>query len=108
MLETGAADVPYLVVAPTMRAPVSVAQTLNAYLAFRAALRAVRRHNARHPDAIRAVACPGMGTGTGEMPPGVCAKQMRAAWDDVGGGRPFRPAGVNDALVQHYGLLRDE
>jgi O-acetyl-ADP-ribose deacetylase (regulator of RNase III) len=108
VVETGAADIPFLVAAPTMRAPVSVAGTLNAYLAFRAVLRAVGRHNEERPGSIRAVACPGLGTGTGEMPPGICARQMRAAWDEVEGGQPFRPAGVNDALVQHYRLLREE
>ena len=108
VVETGATDVPYLVAAPTLRAPVSVAQTVNAYLSFRAVLRAVQRVNAGRQGAIRAVACPGMGTGTGEMPAGVCAKQMRAAWDEVEGGQPFRPTGVNDALVQHYRLLREE
>ena len=108
VVETGAADIPYLVAAPTLRAPGSVANTLNAYLSFRAVLRAVRRVNDQRPGAIRAVACPGMGTGTGEMPDGLCARQMRAAWDEVEGGMPFRPAGVNDALLQHYRLLRDE
>ncbi len=57
---TDAQDIPYLVSAPTMRAPVNVAQTLNAYLAFRAILRAVRRHNDTQADSIRAVACPGL------------------------------------------------
>jgi O-acetyl-ADP-ribose deacetylase (regulator of RNase III) len=108
VIETDAPDLPFLIAAPTMRAPVSVANTLNAYLSFRAVLLAVRRHNLRRPRSIRAVACPGMGTGTGEMPTGVCAKQMRAAWDEVEGERPFRPTGVNDALVQHYRLLKDE
>ncbi len=108
VMETGAADIPFLVVAPTMRAPVRVAQTLNAYLAFRAVLRAVRRHNDHRPGSIRRVTCPGMGTGTGEMPSWICAKQMRAAWDEVEGGQPFEPSGVNDALLQHYRLLRDE
>src|SRR5262249_17533085 len=81
IVESGAADIRFVVAAPTMRAPVSVAQTLNAYLSFRAALRAVRRLNEQRPGSIRSVACPGMGTGTGEMPAGTCAKQMRAAWD---------------------------
>ncbi len=107
ILETGHADVPYLVSAPTMRAPVSVANTLNAYLSFRAVLRAVARFNEQRPGAINDVVCPGMGTGTGEMPAGICAKQMRAAWDEVIGRNHFRPSGVNDALLQHYGLLRD-
>jgi O-acetyl-ADP-ribose deacetylase (regulator of RNase III) len=108
VLETGAADIPFLVAAPTMRAPVNVAQTLNAYLSFRAVLRAVRRFNEQRPGSIRSVACPGMGTGTGEMPAAICAKQMRAAWDEIEGGQPFCPTGVNDALLQHYRLLRNE
>lgn len=108
VVETGSPLAPYLVAAPTLRAPVRVADTLNAYLAFRAVLRAVRRVNDAHPGAIRSVACPGLATGTGEMPENVCAKQMRAAWDEVEGGQPFTPAGVNDALRQHYRLLRAE
>jgi O-acetyl-ADP-ribose deacetylase (regulator of RNase III) len=108
VLETGAPDIPFLISAPTMRAPVNIARTLNAYLAFRAILRAVQRHNQRHPGSIKSVACPGLGTGTGEMPEAICAKQMRAAWDEVEGGRPFQPTGVNDALIQHYALLRHE
>jgi O-acetyl-ADP-ribose deacetylase (regulator of RNase III) len=108
VVETDAADIPLVIAAPTLRAPVSVTHTVNAYLSFRAVLRAVRRYNERRPGAIRAVACPGMGTGTGEMQPSICAKQMRAAWDEVEGEQPFRPSGVNDALMQHYRLLRDE
>lgn len=108
IVETDAADIRYVVAAPTLRAPVNVAKTLNAYLAFRAVLRAVQRHNAKQPGSIRTVACPGLATGTGEMPETICAKQMREAWDEVEGGRPFQPKGVNDALMQHYRLLRNE
>lgn len=108
MVETGASDIPWLAAAHTMRAPVSVAQTLNAYLAFRAILRLIRRHNEQRPGTIRTVACPGLGTGTGEMPAEICAKQMRAAWNEIEDGQPFEPSGVNDALLQHYRLLRVE
>lgn len=106
VVDTDAADIRYVVAAPTLRAPVNVAKTLNAYFAFRAVLRAVQRHNAMRPGSIRTVACPGLATGTGEMPDAICAKQMREAWDEVEGGRPFQPKGVNDALMQHYRLLR--
>lgn len=102
VVETGASDIPYLISAPTLRAPVNISQTLNSYLSFRAVLRAVRKHNDLRPGSISRVACPGMGTGTGDMPAGICAKQMRAAWDEVEGGQPF------DALVQHFRLLRAE
>jgi O-acetyl-ADP-ribose deacetylase (regulator of RNase III) len=107
-IETGAPDIRYLICAPTLRAPVSVAGTLSAYLAFRAALRVVRRLNAADPGTIRSIACPGLGTGTGEVPERMCAKQMHAAYREVMGGQPFEPTGVNDALVHHHRLLRDE
>src|SRR5262249_37190687 len=96
LLETGHPDTPHLISAPTMRAPVSVSQPLNAYLAFRAVLRVVAHKNREQPSAIRSVPC------------GLCAKQMYEAYVEVVGGQPFRPAGVNDALVQHYRLLREE
>ncbi|QJW96545.1 macro domain-containing protein [Frigoriglobus tundricola] len=105
---TGANDIPTLICAPTLRAPVSVAGTLNAYFAFRAVLRTIQRLNASQPGTVRAVACPGLGTGTGEMPEAICAKQMHAAYLEVMGGQPFEPSGVNDALVQHYRLLRTD
>ena len=108
LVPTGDAEIPYLISAPTMRAPVNVAQTLNAYLAFRAVLRVIVRHNQTAKKPIATVACPGLGTGTGEMPPMICARQMRAAYDEVIGGKPFTPSGVNDALLQHYRLIREE
>jgi hypothetical protein len=49
VVETGAPDVRYLLAAPTVRAPASVANTLNAYLSFRAVLRAIRKLNAANP-----------------------------------------------------------
>lgn len=92
-------DTPYshLIVAPTMRTPRPVRWTVNAYLAFRAALLAVEAHNAAHPDdAITRVCCPGLGTGVGRMPAARCARQMRAAWDAVQ--QPVQP-------MPHLGAL---
>jgi O-acetyl-ADP-ribose deacetylase (regulator of RNase III) len=73
---------PWLVCAPTMRVPEDVARSLNAYLAFRAVLLAVRRHNAAN-DPIRRIVCPGLCTGIGRMPPRRCAAQMRVAYRQV-------------------------
>lgn len=74
----------HLVVAPTMRTPRRVVGTLNAYLAMRAALLAVRRWNARgQGEAVSTLVCSGLGTGTGCLLPEVAASQMRAAWDDT-------------------------
>lgn len=71
---------PYLVVAPTMRVPEPVPQSLNAYLAFRATLLAVLRHNDANPTkAIRSLVCSALATGVGQMSPRRCAAQMRVA-----------------------------
>ena len=85
---TGHPQFPFLVVAPTMRVPQNIARTANAYLAFRAALRAVRDFNALHGDPISTLLVPGLGTANGFMPPLRAARQMRAAYDSVLFGLP--------------------
>jgi len=93
IVETESPETPWCVSAPTMRVPEAVPDTANAYLAFRAALRAVLAHNAAGRQPIRRVLCPGLATTTGRMPAGRCAAQMRAAWDNVlGEGPPQRPS----------------
>jgi O-acetyl-ADP-ribose deacetylase (regulator of RNase III) len=84
VLPTGHARWPFLVVAPTMRVPESVAQTVNSYLAFRAALLAVTKHNrAGGNRRIHSIVVPGLGTGIGAMDARRCAAQMRIALDHV-------------------------
>ena len=81
IIETFDQDIPYLVSAPTMRVPMNVADTVNAYLAFRAAIRAIKQHNREQPDTIRTVLCPGLCTAIGRMPPEIAARQMAAAFE---------------------------
>lgn len=76
----------FVIAAPTMRVPEEVANTLNAYLAMRAVLAVVDRHNSRTDRGIRTVAVPGLCTGVGRMAHSVSAHQMRAAYDNVVGG----------------------
>jgi len=91
MLETGDSEIPYMIVAPTMRVPMVLTESVNAYLATRAALLFVKTQQLRTgPDQgrpgterIRRLAFPGMGTGVGQVGPLTCAKQMRTAIDDV-------------------------
>jgi len=84
IVPTGHARWPFLVIAPTMRVPENVANTVNAYLAFRATLLAIARHNQNSPmQPIRSVLVPGLGTGIGAMDPRRCAAQMRVAFDHV-------------------------
>ncbi len=83
VVETGDGRWPFLIIAPTMRIPESVAQTVNAYLAFRATLLAVQAHNAAGRPLIRSLLCPGLATGIGCMEPRRCAAQMRIALTHV-------------------------
>ena len=76
---------PFLIAAPTMRVPESVANTLNAYHAFRAILLAVKRWNETDGRPIKSVVCPGLGTGIGHLEERRCAAQMRVAWKQVTG-----------------------
>jgi O-acetyl-ADP-ribose deacetylase (regulator of RNase III) len=85
---TGHPQFPFLIVAPTMRVPQNIARTAHAYLAFRAALRAVRDFNALHGGPIETLLVPGLGTANGFMPPLRAARQMRAAYDAVIFGAP--------------------
>ena len=85
IVETANKTIPWCVCAPTMRTPMGVAETLNAFLAFRAALLAVRDHNGSKRKPIRTLLSPGLGTAVGNMPPDRCARQMRAACDRVAG-----------------------
>ena len=108
LVETDHPEIPYLISAPTLRAPVNVSETVNAFLAFRAAIRVINRKNVQEPGTIKSVLCPGLGTGTGEMPVERCAKQMHAAYVNVMYEGDPVPASVNDALLQHYRLLRTD
>jgi len=104
VLATGHARFPFLVSAPTMRVPMRIDQTVNVYLAFRAALIAVIRHNAGDGAAIQSVLVPGLGTGVGAMPPARAARQMRLAYNSI-----FTPAperrGARAILREHHDLL---
>ncbi|MFK7905138.1 MAG: macro domain-containing protein [Chitinophagales bacterium] len=78
---------PYLISAPTMRVPAVVKNTMNAYLAFRAVLLLVKygefEDGSFIKNAVKTIAITGLGTGVGKMPYHTCAKQMKAAYDEV-------------------------
>lgn len=80
IVDTGDPEIPFLISAPTMRIPMSIAGSVNAYLAFRAALLAVQRRNRVAVSPIRSVLCPGLGTAIGRMPAGIAAQQMLLAY----------------------------
>ncbi len=80
IVETGHLEHPYLAHTPTMRVPMTIAHTDYVYLAMWALLRAVHAHNQTNKPPINTIACPGLGTGVGQMPPGEAARQMSLAY----------------------------
>lgn len=98
LVPTGRPEIPWCISAPTMRVPMDVSDTANAFLAFRAALRCVQAHNettVRTP--IRSLLTPGLGTAVGRMPPARCARQMKEAWVRTIMGPPFIPGSLREA-----------
>jgi O-acetyl-ADP-ribose deacetylase (regulator of RNase III) len=87
IMPTGSSRFRYIIVAPTMRVPTNVSNTVNAYLAMRAILLAADAHNRathdRPADRIRSLAAPGLCTGTGKMPPERSAYQMWMAYRSI-------------------------
>jgi O-acetyl-ADP-ribose deacetylase (regulator of RNase III) len=80
VVETGSPKHPYIAHTPTMRIPMSIAKTDNVYTAMWALLVAIARHNKREARRIDIVACPGLGTATGQMPADEAARQMATAY----------------------------
>lgn len=105
VIETGHDRFKYLVCAPTMRTPRNVANSMNAYLAMRAVLLSVLRHNnSSGKSTIKSVAIPGLCTGAGQMPYERCARQMRAAYDFVAGNKSNHYKSLSDAIADEREL----
>ena len=85
VVPTGDALCPWLVYAPTMRVPMRLDgdRDVAVHDAMWAGLLAVSRHNERSPTdhRIATLACPGLGTGVGLVPPARSAQLMAAAYE---------------------------
>lgn len=80
IVETANAKHPFLAHTPTMRIPMSIAGSGNVYTAMWAMLGAVHRHNQTESKKIKSVACPGLGTLTGQVPFEQAAREMALAY----------------------------
>lgn len=91
VVETENESIPFLIVAPTMRVPMILRDTVNPYLAARAIFTLIKHKTfisglqkgqpvAEH---IKTVALPGLGTGVGRVGFNTCAHQVRKAIDDI-------------------------
>ncbi len=87
IVETDQVSFPYLIAAPTMRTPMTIFRGPNIYLCMKAILVLLRYGTfaSGEPirDKVKSIAIPGLGTGIGQLPPILCARQMRIAWEDV-------------------------
>ncbi|MHA2428372.1 MAG: hypothetical protein ACXADB_10150, partial [Candidatus Hermodarchaeia archaeon] len=77
-----------------------VANTVNAFLAFKAALKAAEEH----PE-IDSFVCPGLGTAVGEMPYKRCATQMFEAYQMFKEPECFDVLGA--AHIHHHTMLNE-
>ncbi|XP_002734347.1 uncharacterized protein aq_987-like [Saccoglossus kowalevskii] len=109
----GGKPIKYLISAPTMRVPEVVAKTPNAFLAFRAVILAVQKHNANLKEGdipIKSVISPGLGTSVGKMPSDKCAAQMKLAYDmfELGLHREFyEPEHLTTVWEHHYVMCEE-
>lgn len=113
VVATDNAAIPYLIAAPTMRMPQTIRESVNPYLAARAVF-LLWKHG-RFPDGpqagealathIQTIAMPGLGTGVGSVDDAACARQVRAALDDVLLDQFTFPASWVAVLARHEEFL---
>lgn len=104
IVPTEDAQVPWLICAPTMRVPMRIKTSVNAYLAMKAILIAAKSHSGDTP--ITHVAVPGLGTGVGHLAPEVAAGQMAKAYREVMLGEFKDPGSFHEAQNMHLNLNR--
>ena len=80
IIETENKQHPFIAHTPTMRVPMSIALTDQVYTAMWAMLLAVRQYNSTKSQKIQTIACPGLGTATGQVPFDEAARQMALAY----------------------------
>ena len=113
--ETGDATIPYLIAAPTMRVPMILQDSVNAYLAARATLLLVQNgafadgghRGERIAGRVQTIAFPGLGTGVGRLGFNTSARQVREAIDDVLLGKFLPPRSWAEASERHQLLYTD-
>ena len=116
IVETDNQAIPYVIAAPTMRVPMILKNSVNPYLAARAALLLVRHGTfAAGPlkgqpisSYVESVGFPGLGTGVGQIGPNTCAHQVRTAIEDVLLNEGSFPTSWADAQRKHQKLYTDQ
>lgn len=98
-VKTGHQRWPYLISAPTMRVPMILGQnSVNIYLASLAIF-----NELKHNPNISSIGVTGLGTGVGQVPPKICAHQMREAYTAIFNGVES-PSTWQNAQLNHQAL----
>lgn len=100
-------QIPLLISAPTMRVPMILSDSVNIYLAMRAVFILLKK-NFGVISSIKSVSFCGMGTGVGQVPYEICARQMRKAYDDFWVQDYTYPKSWTDAQIKHQLLYSTE
>lgn len=99
-------DIPMLIAAPTMRVPMVLGrETVAPYLAARAVLLLITQ---KLESGVKTVSFPGLGTGVGRVRPDVCARQMRAAINEVLLQESSFPQTAWESAIRHQQLYGSE
>ena len=115
IVPTENASIPFLIAAPIARMPGILRGTANPYLAARAALLLIREgvfkkgefEGRRVASMVTSVAFTGLGTGGAQVPAAVCARQVRAAIDEIVFGKVSFPSSPTEALAREDALHKD-
>jgi len=99
LIETDFSEIPFCISAPTMRVPMILKETVNVYLASKAIFNLLKKQ-----DKIKTVTISGLGTGVGQLPYDLCAKQMKKAYDDIWLNKIKFPTSWRDSQVSHQHL----
>ncbi len=115
IVETRSGRIPFLIAAPTMRVPMILTDSVSPYLAARAVLLLIRHGivpsgalaGESVSAAVSSVSFPGLGTGVGRVGPNTCARQVRAAIEEVVLARSCYPRTWAEAQQRHQLLYTD-
>jgi O-acetyl-ADP-ribose deacetylase (regulator of RNase III) len=103
LIETEFHQIPFCISAPTMRVPMILKDSVNVYLASKAIFSLLKMENR-----IKTVSISGLGTGIGQVPYDICAKQMKMAYTDIWLNKYTSPDSWKEAQIRHQFLYYKE
>jgi O-acetyl-ADP-ribose deacetylase (regulator of RNase III) len=107
ILRTFDQDIPYLIVAPTMRVPMILKNSVNVFLATKGIFLTLHKNWSTLGKRIKTISISGLGTGVGQMKYDICAKQMKEAYSEILMHNYSFPETWSEAQERHVLLYSD-